>query len=106
MEKLLNKYLNEVDLEKLQYATLACYNNIFSDLELIRELESELPQEAKMEDISLRYQNTSIVINTEDKDLYVNFDLYLSEVKIGYLKGWYDVKGNYIDDFLVFEKVM
>lgn len=103
MEKLLNKYLNELDLEKLRYETLSCYNKIFEDSELVIQLESELSNKSKLKDISLIYKNTNIIINDNDKDVYVNFNLYLKGIKIGYLKGWYDINGTYIDDFLVFD---
>ena len=101
MKELLDKYLHQLDLEKIYYETLAKYNSILGDTDILNELDEDLPDDAKMSDVTVKYKDTSIHLIDDLKKIYVNFDLYVRNNKIGYYKGEYTSEGIFIDDFLV-----
>ena len=101
MKEFLDKYLNQLDLEKIYYETLAMYNSILADTNILKELDEDLSNDAKMGDVTLKYKDTSIHLVNDMQKIFVNFDLYVNNSKIGYYKGEYTVEGVFVDDFLV-----
>jgi hypothetical protein len=101
MRELLDNYLNQLDLEKMYYETLAKYNSILEDFDILNELAEDLPSDAKVSDVTINYKDTSIHLVEDLKKIYVNFDLYVGINKIGYYKGEFTIEGMFIDDFLV-----
>jgi hypothetical protein len=102
MQRKVDLSFKDLDIEKLYYSTLSLYQNLINDEETIGDLEDELPEYTDIKDVKIEYNETSIHIKKEENQLFVNFDLYLNEKKIGYYKNQYSFEGEFIDEFLVF----
>lgn len=103
MKKYIKRFLDDIDLEKLQYKSLSLYQKLLHDNEVRVGLEQDLPNGIKMNDIKIEYEDVSIHFKNEQIRTFLNFNLNLKGEKVGYYKTEYSIDENiFIDDFLVF----
>ncbi|CAM1364913.1 hypothetical protein TPENAI_40047 [Tenacibaculum litopenaei] len=104
MKEYIEKFMNNIDLEKLQYKSLGLYEELLSNEETIVDLEEDLPEGVKMNDIKIEYED--LIIHFKDGEIsrvFLNYKLNLKEEQIGYYKTEYSIfEDLFIDDYLVF----
>lgn len=103
MEKIVDDFIDELDIEKLYYKTLGHYQNLLRQTETVSELEKELPEGSQMSDIDIKYDETMIRIKKEFTRLIINCHLSLNSIRIGSYKVEYSINGDFLDEYLVFD---
>lgn len=62
INEILEVLISELDFEKLKYIGLSDYQKMINNPKNISQIESDLPQGKKVEDIRIKYKETSIHI--------------------------------------------
>lgn len=104
MKNNLKEFLCKIDLEKLEYLSLDMYQKMISDSQLEEELSNDLPNESRLKDVKISYNEITLHIKREEVMMFVKFDLLINRDRIGTYKTQYSLnEEGFIDDYLIID---